>query len=152
MRPWLFLSATLACLPGGCGTIHNLKAPPQPCLPAMYPTTCFPFGGVTRSAMLGYAGTVIGGFSVGGAVVTMKSEEILPAAGLMGLGLGALVDTPLSLVGDIVTLPIAYARSKGARWATWWGETCTCPETPASTNTITENFQTTEPQQVEHSP
>ncbi len=41
---------------------------------------------------------------------------------LTGAGVIAIVDTPLSLAGDIVTLPIAYARSKEHRWATWWGE------------------------------
>jgi len=38
------------------------------------------------------------------------------------LGLGALIDIPLSLAGDVVTLPIAYGRYKKASWATWWGE------------------------------
>lgn len=33
-----------------------------------------------------------------------------------------VVDTPFSFLGDLVTLPVAQARQKGAPWATWWGE------------------------------
>jgi hypothetical protein len=40
---------------------------------------------------------------------------------LAGAGLIAIADTPVSLVGDILTLPIAYARHQEYPWATWWG-------------------------------
>ena len=31
------------------------------------------------------------------------------------------VDTPLTFVGDVMTLPIVHARQEGAPWATSWG-------------------------------
>jgi hypothetical protein len=37
-------------------------------------------------------------------------------------GLGAWVDLPLSIAGDILTLPVAYARQKQYPWATSWGD------------------------------
>src|SRR5262245_59041368 len=85
---------TLVLIPSGCGTIANVTAPTTP--PSGYrafgPTACEPFGGVQRSVMLGSAPLMAG--PVG----------ILPAAVAVG------VDAPLSLVGDVLTLPIVYAR------------------------------------------
>jgi hypothetical protein len=50
---------------------------------------------------------------------------------LTSAGLLAIVDIPLSLVGDTLTLPIACARSKQRPWATWWGEqSLRSPATP----------------------
>src|SRR5262249_7473383 len=50
-------------------------------------------------------------------------------------GLIAIADTPMSLVGAILTFPIASARSNEYPWATWWGEksirySTTSPPTP----------------------
>ena len=39
-----------------------------------------------------------------------------------GFGIGAIVDVPLSLIGDVLTWPIAYARRNRHPWATWWGD------------------------------
>ena len=41
---------------------------------------------------------------------------------LTSAGLVAIADSPLSLAGDILTLPVAYARANEYSWATWWGE------------------------------
>jgi len=115
----------------GCGTFQNLKEPPKG--PTDYCTgRCYPFGGVMRSgctALIGPSfglGEVIEGSSAishgefGPGFEHIGSGMILTAAGL-----GAIVDTPLSLAGDILTFPIAYARSKEYPWATWWGEKST---------------------------
>jgi uncharacterized protein YceK len=113
----------LTCLGSGCGTVVNLAAPPEQPFPTIAPGTCFPFGGVTRSGLLGGFGVVTGmemAFGFEGIAET--------GVGLLwtGGGLVALaVDTPLSLVGDVVTLPVAYARSQKMSWATWWGEQST---------------------------
>src|SRR5262245_55310367 len=101
MRPVMLVSACLACLGSGCGTVANLKDPPSPGKTGEFGTSeCSPFGGVTRSAGL--------------AVCGLGSGEALG----IGVGLVGLVDTPLSLAGDVVTLPIALARHQGASWAT----------------------------------
>lgn len=34
----------------------------------------------------------------------------------------ACVDIPLSLIGDVLTLPVVYARVRREPWATNWGE------------------------------
>lgn len=116
----LLCAIRLACLPSGCGTVVNLNAPPPPGLPSMGPNTCFPFGGVTRSALLGTCAIPMG---LCGAVHMDGGIEEM-GVGLLWVGTGAvaLVDAPLSLVGDLVTLPIAYARREGAPWATSWGD------------------------------
>jgi hypothetical protein len=123
----LLLVAALACVQSGCGTLVNLCSPPTvPTTPGVvqcgfrFPETCFPLGGCARSTMLGGFG-VVGGLGIG-------SDQPGPAELLLGAGMctaGALVlivDTPLSLVGDVVTWPIAQARMDGASWATWWGK------------------------------
>jgi uncharacterized protein YceK len=119
MRPALLLAACLGCLGSGCGTVVNLTAPPVSGRPDFVPTECSPFGGVTRSALLG-----VGSLGLGllGIPKSGCAEELGGWAMWTGAGLVALVDTPLSLAGDVVTLPIAYARQQGAPWATWWGD------------------------------
>jgi uncharacterized protein YceK len=117
--PVLPLTIALVCLHSGCGTIFNLTDPPPPGNPGIGPTTCFPFGGVTRSAALGGCGLVFG--TVGG-IAEAGNGGLLGGAQLAGVGALAVLDTPLSLAGDIITFPIAYARWQGAPWATWWGE------------------------------
>jgi uncharacterized protein YceK len=103
----------------GCGTVHNLNAPPRTDTPmgltSMGPSTCFPFGGVARSGLQGCFGPPFG-------IATMVEGDVIKGGGVFGLGLLAWADIPLSLAGDVLTLPIAYARSNGEPWATWWGE------------------------------
>jgi len=109
MRPVLLLSACLGCLVSGCGTVANLTAPPPPGRSdEMGKSECSPFGGVTLSA----------GWGAGLLVHSLDPEQLAAT----GVGLLLLMDTPLSLAGDVVTLPIVYARRQGASWATWWGD------------------------------
>jgi hypothetical protein len=49
-------------------------------------------------------------------------EQIGNGLYLTSAGVVAVADAPLSLVGDIITFPAAYARSKDYPWARWWGE------------------------------
>ena len=133
MRPLRLLMGTaFAALAGlaGCGTVHNLKSPStvDPSAITMgLPCTCTPFGGVLRSGMLGLGGTQVGGASI------LFGDISDSSVSLLALGILAWPDVPLSLVGDVITYPVAYARSKGEPWATWWGEcgstgeTKTCP-------------------------
>jgi len=106
----LFLNA-------GCGTLHNLAAPPE--YPGIGPCTCLPFGGVIRSGTLGTMGTFSG---VAGTVESFGTLESPYYMAYTGACLVALADVPVSLAGDIVTLPIAFARANNAPWATWWGQ------------------------------
>ena len=120
------------CSSAGCGTMHNLFAPPE-AVPGPYigsgPGRCGPFGGVARSAALGMVGPLVGpGEVIRGELTLLRDGEIKDGFTQMrnGLwftacGLGALVDTPVSLVGDIATFPIAYAHKNHHPWATWWG-------------------------------
>jgi hypothetical protein len=56
-------------------------------------------------------------------------EEVGQGMGMTALGLVAIADMPLSLAGDILTLPVVYARSHEYWWATWWGEkSFGCPD------------------------
>lgn len=84
----------LSLAASGCGTMANVTA--SSTTPGGYrafgPTWCEPFGGVQRSVLAGSAPLMAG--PVG----------ILPAAVMVG------VDTPLSLVGDVVTLPYVHYR------------------------------------------
>lgn len=122
MRPLrLLMGIAFAALAGltGCGTVHNLKSPSTVDPSAMtmgLPCTCTPFGGVLRSGMLGFGGTQVGGASI------LFGDISDSSVSLLALGILAWPDVPLSLVGDVVTFPVAYARSKGEPWATWWGE------------------------------
>jgi hypothetical protein len=115
----------------GCGTFVNLKDPPSG---IMFCGTgaCYPFGGVVRSGLLAAMGSPLGVSEVisgdlaiclgqfGDGVASVGAGMLLTAAGL-----GAIVDTPLSLAGDILTFPVAYARCMEYSWATWWGEQST---------------------------
>jgi hypothetical protein len=89
-----FLGLALVLLSSGCGTLTNITAPavPQSGSRAFGPTVCEPFGGVQRSVLAGSAPLMWGPLG------------IIPAVVAVG------VDTPLSLVGDVVTLPVVYYR------------------------------------------
>jgi hypothetical protein len=108
------LGLALAMVPAGCGTIANVTAPttPRTSYRAFGPTACEPFGGVQRSVMVGSAPLMAGWLGV------------IPAVVAVG------VDTPLSLVGDVLTLPIVYAR---LHWTPHDGQGATThdPEPPA---------------------
>jgi hypothetical protein len=116
----LLFVAAIAALPTGCGTVVNLRSPPPAqAHPGIGPTACTPFGGVLRSGLLGGFGLVCGVF---GGWSEIGNGGLLQGAALAGMGVLAVADTPLSLVGDVVTLPIAAARAREAAWATWWGD------------------------------
>jgi uncharacterized protein YceK len=116
----LLFVLVLACTPIGCGTIVNLTAPPKAATAyrGMGPTECEPFGGVSRSFMLG--GLCMAGGLTGGGGASPLGLLLAPGMVIGGAAILA-VDTPLSLVGDVVTLPVVFARMQGAPWATWWG-------------------------------
>ena len=130
---YVIVAAMIAISQVGCGTLHNLSAPPpsqaQPGVPlGTGAGACVPFGGVARSALLGL-GTPTAMIAVlnseGKVIRGAGDDEALRQIGgglmLAGAGLIAIADTPVSLVGDILTLPIAYARHQEYPWATWWG-------------------------------
>jgi uncharacterized protein YceK len=134
-RYQLIAIAIIALAQSGCGTMHNLMADPDgepPDAPRVMmfggPGICMPFGGVARSALLGFGGTPLGvSTAIGSGVGIVSGED--PKEGFTRIGLGmrmagagliAIADTPLSLAGDLVTWPIAYAREKRHPWATWW--------------------------------
>jgi hypothetical protein len=112
----------------GCGTFYNLEDSPKG--PLFVGTgCCYPFGGVTRSGLLavmgppaGLAGVVSGNMAISQGEFGDGFQQIGQGLFLTSAGLIAIADTPLSLAGDILTFPIAYARSKEYSWATWWGE------------------------------
>jgi hypothetical protein len=126
----------------GCGTFHNLKDAPNGTL-FMGTGCCYPFGGVGRSALLAGLGTPMGlGMVINGDIAITEGDfgpgfqQVGEGLLLTSAGLLAIADTPLSLAGDLLTFPIAYARSKEYPWATWWGEPFTrdpgTPLAPAS--------------------
>src|SRR5262249_40162010 len=126
MVRWRSIMLLMAVLPGlgGCGTVYNLWLPPPP------PdenrgsiNECTPMAGSVRSGLL--ASIHIGGgvFGTASAPGEGNAENFLEAGYHTGLGLGALVDTPISFAGDIVTLPIVFARRAEHPWAMWWGPT-----------------------------
>jgi uncharacterized protein YceK len=131
----------------GCGTLVNLWDPPKG--PQMLGTgCCYPFGGVTRSGYLAGGGPIVGvGEVISGNVTLCKGEfgtgfeEIGAGLFLFSAGLVAIADTPLSLVGDVLTWPIAYAREKEYPWATWWGRQ-SVPVDPARSTSESENQST----------
>jgi hypothetical protein len=121
-RHLLFILTTLA-LPG-CGTFMNITSPPPKMAePSMFicESECVPFGGTIRSGLLGLACTEGG---AGGLLFGGNSQDggRLGAARTLGLGLGALIDTPLSFAGDVITFPAALARCQNQSWASWWGD------------------------------
>ena len=129
MRPSHFaLLALVLTTVSGCGTFHNLQD--RPVGPMFIGTgCCYPFGGTVRSGLLAFGGPPCGAAEVINGNVALTQGELGPGLKQVGhgmlmtaAGLGAIVDIPLSLAGDIVTLPVAYARSKEYPWATWWGE------------------------------
>jgi uncharacterized protein YceK len=94
----LLVAVALTGFAAGCGTIVNVTAPTTHSsnYRAFGPTWCEPFGGVKRSVLAG---------------------SLPMMAGPLGIVVGVVavaVDAPLSLVGDVVTLPIVYARLHGA--------------------------------------
>jgi uncharacterized protein YceK len=100
----LIVVAVLVCLVPGCGTFVNLQNPPSPTpLGSLIgKSSCEPFAGAEYSF-------------VGG--------QFLLGSPFFPLGVWAIVvDTPLSYVGDALTLPIVNDRKRGDPWATWWGE------------------------------
>ena len=118
MRPLRLVMATaFATVVGlaGCGTVHNLNAPRLPVHPQDDMTTCVPFGGVMRTGALALYGELLG-------VNLLLKDKPAEGGKFFALGVLAWADIPLSLAGDIVTFPVAYARSKGEPWASWWGE------------------------------
>ena len=117
MRPSpRLLPITLLLGLAGCGTVYNLNAPPHVSGPVVGPElNCVPFGGVVRSGFCGVYGPLYG-------VWNLMYKDPVEGGKWFGLGVLAWADLPISLVGDVVTFPVAYARWKEAPWATWWGE------------------------------
>src|SRR4051812_34214832 len=114
------LLVALACLPG-CGTAMNLQAPPNrtSAVHSLGPTACEPFGGVGRDV----AAWEWSFFGVG-------DGGLLGVPVVLAASAYALVDAPLSLVGDALTLPVVYARQRGQAWASW-GLDVDPPRTPS---------------------
>lgn len=115
------LTALLFLAAAGCGTVMNLHAPPEPTsnYRGMGPTACEPLGGVNRAA-------VMGGLTFASGLESLNQGpgegRMLTGIGLLGAGTVILaVDTPLSLVGDMLTLPVVNARRNHEPWASWWG-------------------------------
>jgi hypothetical protein len=123
-RHWLICASIVPTM--GCGTICNLKDPADGPL-FMGSGSCYPFGGTTRSAMLagfGTAGGIASAFEGSLETCTGKVGEgtgkVVNGAAMTAFGLVAVVDTPLSFAGDVVTFPIAYGRMNKEPWASWW--------------------------------
>jgi uncharacterized protein YceK len=125
--PFRFLALALLALTG-CGTVHNLKDSPNG---PMFCCTgcCYPFGGVVRSGAVAVLGTPGGlGAAILGDIAICQGnfgpgfDLVGQGMGMTALGLVAIADVPLSLAGDILTLPVVYARSHEYWWATWWGK------------------------------
>jgi uncharacterized protein YceK len=122
----LLIVAVICCTSVGCGTLHNLDAPAMTTQVYIGPSTCAPLGGFARSALLGGFGTAAGvqGTAVSGWTllqgdVSDGCKGIGDGLWLTGVGLGSLVDTPISLAADIVTLPVVIARRQQQPWASW---------------------------------
>jgi uncharacterized protein YceK len=88
---------TVACLCSGCGTAANLVAPIEPAdnYRACGPASCEPFGGVERS--------------VGNGTALITAAPVTPIGVVAGLAVIG-IDAPLSLLGDVVTLPVVFFR------------------------------------------
>src|ERR1700722_7056987 len=88
----------LMVLVSGCGTIANVTAPAEPMSGSGMcgPTVCEPFGGVQRSIAFGAISLMCGPIGIVPSVVAVSA------------------DAPLSLAGDVITLPIVYARLHAA--------------------------------------
>ena len=109
------LPITLLLVLGGCGTVHNLYAPPEKSGPIDVPETCTPFGGVIRSGYVGVFGIPVG-------LMYLLDDHYVEGGQWCVFGVLAWADVPVSLAGDLITFPVAYARRKKQPWATWWGE------------------------------
>jgi hypothetical protein len=82
-----------------------------------------PFGGAVRSTFIGASCTLAPLF---GAYEDNLAIDVLCRIGFGCAGPVILcVDVPLSLIGDTLSLPIVFARQRGAAWASWWGEPST---------------------------
>src|ERR1700677_4823646 len=88
---------TVICLCSGCGTAANLVAPIEPSdnYRACGPTSCAPSGGVERS--------------VGNGTALITPAPVTPIGVVAGLAVSG-IDAPLSLLGDIVPLPVVFFR------------------------------------------
>jgi hypothetical protein len=135
VRFHLVAIAVIALAQSGCGTMHNLMAHPknEPREEPYEglgsgPGDCVPFGGVARSAVLGFFGTPTGiSVMIGEGIGIVEGDDTALALQRIGngmmlaaAGLIAIADTPLSLAGDVVTWPVANARETQQPWATWW--------------------------------
>jgi uncharacterized protein YceK len=121
LLPVLFATLT------GCGTVHNLKAHPDEV--GMICPRPAPMGGVTRSALAAAFFPPIGIVEMGKGTAQFARGDFKEGADvwnhgakLFCFGIGAWFDTPVSLVADVVTLPLAYARMKSYPWAMKWGD------------------------------
>ncbi len=104
--------AALAAL-AGCGTMNNLNGVPQMPTPTLKPQVEMPsvFGGVNRDL-----GLVVTGPAVTVSFLTTAWSEppervfndlaVLPQVACVSLA--GVADLPLSLVGDVVTLPVVW--------------------------------------------
>lgn len=111
----------------GCGTCFNLWDSPQGPL-FLGSGNTYPFGGVVRSGLLATLGTTSGIGSLGVGSFSIVTGDFAGGGEMLGYGfmmtaagIGAIADTPISLAGDLLTWPIAYARQREHPWATWWG-------------------------------
>ena len=114
------LSVVSVVLLSGCGTCVNITCPPPKMAGPSFvcENECVPFGGTVRSGLGGAIGITAGPIEL----LDVGKGGLLQAARLTAFGAGCIIDTPLSFVGDIVTMPIALARWQGLPWATWWGD------------------------------
>src|SRR5262245_41128942 len=110
-----FLALVLPALTG-CGTLVNLRDPPTG--PVSGTGAWCPCGGAVRSGLLAVFGppcglveSINGGIAIGQGEFGPGFKQIGYGMLLTSAGLGAIVDCPLSLAGDILTFPIAYARA-----------------------------------------
>jgi uncharacterized protein YceK len=86
----------------GCGTVWNLQEQELLTLgPPEHPKQIY--GGVKADAHLSYC--VVDAFT--------EENPMLPRSMIFALGLGALLDLPLSAVGDTATLPWTFLPTIG---------------------------------------
>jgi hypothetical protein len=125
---WFVPLAFLLLAVTGCGTVTNLMDPPHGTL-FMGAGECYPFGGVVRSGVLTVMGPPFAlGMAIDGDTAICQGEyekgfqQLGNSLYLTFLALEAIPDLPLSVAGDVLTFPLAYARGKEYPWATWWGQ------------------------------
>jgi hypothetical protein len=112
----------------GCGTFHNLKSQPDG-QSYMGFGECRPFNGVIQSTVAacilppaGLSKVIEGDKAVFKGDFDKGFDKIGDGLYCLSIGVLAWPDMPLSLCGDIVTYPLAYARSKQYPWALKWGD------------------------------